>query len=110
MAELLRHRQTKGAETDMLSLTPPRHTSTLRIPAEDSRSRVDSTSSRDASPGRRVPRRPLVAQDVGRRQITALMSAITSALRSSSGPRRAAAIDGPENRLKAIDRLSSTPT
>jgi hypothetical protein len=30
MAELLRHRQTKGAETDMVSLTPPRHTSTLR--------------------------------------------------------------------------------
>ena len=28
----LRHRQTKGAATDMLSLTPPRHTPTLRIP------------------------------------------------------------------------------
>jgi hypothetical protein len=34
MAELLRHRQTKGAETDMVSLTPPRHTSTLRAPWE----------------------------------------------------------------------------
>ena len=31
--EPLRHRQTKGAETDMLSLTPPRHTSNyLRTP------------------------------------------------------------------------------
>ena len=30
-AEPLRHRQTKGAETDMLSLTSPRHTSTLPI-------------------------------------------------------------------------------
>ena len=29
MVELLRHRQTKGAETDMLDLTPPRHASTL---------------------------------------------------------------------------------
>src|SRR5208282_327014 len=32
--EPLRHRQTKGAETDMLSLTSPRHISTLRE-AED---------------------------------------------------------------------------
>ena len=31
MVEPLRHRQTKGAETDMLSLTSPRHVSTLRI-------------------------------------------------------------------------------
>src|SRR5580704_626249 len=30
-AEPLRHRQTKGAETDMLSLTSPRHTATLPI-------------------------------------------------------------------------------
>ena len=29
MQTALRHRQTKGAETDMLSPTPPRHTSTL---------------------------------------------------------------------------------
>jgi hypothetical protein len=28
MAEQLRHRQTKGAETDMFYLTPPRHIST----------------------------------------------------------------------------------
>src|ERR1700722_20796410 len=33
-AEPLRHRQTKGAETDMLSLTSPRHTSTLRAPCQ----------------------------------------------------------------------------
>ena len=33
MVEPLRHRQTKGAETDMLSLTPPRHVSTLPTPA-----------------------------------------------------------------------------
>jgi hypothetical protein len=31
MVEPLRHRQTKGAETDMLGLTPPRHTPTLPI-------------------------------------------------------------------------------
>jgi len=29
MAEPLRHRQTKGAETDMPSLPPPRHIPTL---------------------------------------------------------------------------------
>jgi hypothetical protein len=29
MVEPLRHRQTKGAETDMLSLPPPRHIPTL---------------------------------------------------------------------------------
>ena len=33
MVEPLRHRQTKGAETDMLDLTPPRHVSTLPTPA-----------------------------------------------------------------------------
>jgi hypothetical protein len=27
----VRHRQTKGAETDMFDLQPPRHISTLRI-------------------------------------------------------------------------------
>ena len=32
-AEPLRHRQTKGAGTNMLSLTSPRHTSTPPIPA-----------------------------------------------------------------------------
>ena len=32
MAEPLRHRQTKGAETDMFSLQPPRHISTLPPP------------------------------------------------------------------------------
>ena len=31
MVEPLRHRQTKGAETDMLGLPPPRHTSTLPL-------------------------------------------------------------------------------
>jgi hypothetical protein len=29
MAEPVRHRQTKGAATDMFGLQPPRHTSTL---------------------------------------------------------------------------------
>ena len=29
MAEPLRHRQTKGAATDMVDLTPPRHIPTL---------------------------------------------------------------------------------
>ena len=31
MVEPLRHRQTKGAATDMFYLTPPRHISTLLI-------------------------------------------------------------------------------
>src|SRR6516225_2818085 len=31
MAEPVRHRQTKGAATDMFNLQPPRHISTLRI-------------------------------------------------------------------------------
>jgi hypothetical protein len=37
MVEPLRHRQTKGAETDMLDLTPPRHVSTLPTPATPER-------------------------------------------------------------------------
>ena len=32
MAQPVRHRQTKGAATDMLSLPPPRHISTLPAP------------------------------------------------------------------------------
>ena len=32
MAEPVRHRQTKGAATDMFDLPPPRHISTLRNP------------------------------------------------------------------------------
>jgi hypothetical protein len=35
MAEPVRHRQTKGAETDMLSLPPLRHISTLPRAADD---------------------------------------------------------------------------
>jgi hypothetical protein len=31
MADPLRHRQTKGAATDMVDLTPPRHIPTLPI-------------------------------------------------------------------------------
>jgi hypothetical protein len=31
MVEPIRHRQTKGAATDMFDLKPPRHTSTLPI-------------------------------------------------------------------------------
>ncbi len=34
MVELLRHRQTKGAATDMFYLTPPRHISTLPFSTE----------------------------------------------------------------------------
>jgi hypothetical protein len=37
MVEPLRHRQTKGAATDMFYLTPPRHISTLPIPATSMR-------------------------------------------------------------------------
>ena len=33
MADPLRHRQTKGAATDMVDLTPPRHIPTLPIAA-----------------------------------------------------------------------------
>ena len=36
MVELLRHRQTKGAATDMFYLTPPRHISTLPSLCENS--------------------------------------------------------------------------
>ncbi len=35
MVELLRHRQTKGAATDMFYLTPPRHISTLPWPCKN---------------------------------------------------------------------------
>jgi hypothetical protein len=37
MVEPLRHRQTKGAATDMFYLTPPRHISTLPSPCENAK-------------------------------------------------------------------------
>src|ERR1700687_133557 len=39
MGEPVRHRQTKGAETDMFDLQPPRHTSTLHNSTIDERAR-----------------------------------------------------------------------
>jgi hypothetical protein len=39
MVEPLRHRQTKGAATDMFYLTPPRHISTLPFPDVVARNR-----------------------------------------------------------------------
>ena len=46
MAEPLRHRQTKGAETDMPSLPPPRHIPTLPIAAYRSSLRAIFLTSR----------------------------------------------------------------
>src|SRR5712671_3752814 len=47
MVEPLRHRQTKGAATDMFYLTPPRHISTLHF--SDVTARADDVSSLDES-------------------------------------------------------------
>jgi hypothetical protein len=47
MDEPLRHRQTKGAETDMLGLTSPRHIPTLPIPEDRHRARKWSELARD---------------------------------------------------------------
>ena len=60
MVEPLRHRQTKGAETDMLSLTPPRHVSTLPTPAVRSSAanfRFRSDSGCLITDGRGTPRK-----------------------------------------------------
>src|SRR5271166_5869404 len=87
-AEPLRHRQTKGAATDMLSLTPPRHISTLPIPADRG---AGLYALRDRSSGRRKkalgsalaqPRR-----GVGRRP-TLLTSTQSISLPRSAAPRR----------------------
>jgi len=39
MADPLRHRQTKGAATDMVDLTPPRHIPTLPPNSAEARAR-----------------------------------------------------------------------
>ena len=63
MAEPLRHRQTKGAETDMPSLPPPRHIPTLPISAVRRSCRVDCGQLDPgavirADPGESQPRMP----------------------------------------------------
>jgi hypothetical protein len=58
MVEILRHHQTKGVETDMFDLKPPRHTSTL--PNESSLCAVER---RDRPVGDR-PTRQLSLQPV----------------------------------------------
>ena len=50
MAEPVRHRQTKGAATDMFDLQPPRHTSTLHISAH----RLGAPTVREGSKSRRL--------------------------------------------------------
>ena len=57
MAEPVRHRQTKGAATDMFDLPPPRHISTLRVSpvAAHSTDRLLSEPTADTQPWRREP-------------------------------------------------------
>src|SRR5208283_3098833 len=55
MAKLVRHRQPKGPDTDMPSLKPPRHTSTLHLQALP-----EFRSSGDTIPVRREPCEVLV--------------------------------------------------
>jgi len=55
MADPLRHRQTKGAATDMVDLTPPRHISTLPISAvrvNQPEPNEDSSSAERKNPAR----------------------------------------------------------
>ena len=60
MGEPVRHRQTKGAETDMFDLQPPRHTSTLPI--------ANSLDETGSGPDDRPRQRPpwLLAKDFQR--------------------------------------------
>src|SRR6266852_4929517 len=46
MGEPMRHRQTKGAATDMFGLQPPRHTSTLPAASYGARPRTTATGVR----------------------------------------------------------------
>jgi hypothetical protein len=63
MAEPLRHRQTKGAETDMPSLPPPRHIPTLprADPSTGIQRQILSTSSNEIerSSGQILPFEPI---------------------------------------------------
>ena len=48
MAEPIRHRQTKEAATDMFSLQPPRHISTLHIASFRGNAAIQSLSGSEA--------------------------------------------------------------
>ena len=67
MADPLRHRQTKGAATDMVDLTPPRHIPTLPVdPPFQARENGGIVAAR----GRMLSSvRPLMRQDDSRRPV-----------------------------------------
>src|SRR3974377_1494427 len=67
MADPLRHRQTKGAATDMVDLTPPRHIPTLPVDAPfQARENVGVVVAR----GRMLSSvRPLMRQEDSRRPV-----------------------------------------
>src|SRR6266849_10751733 len=65
MVEPLRHRQTKGAETDMPGLPPPRHIPTLPTSDLGMRRQVKSTKGAAAGPFGFAPS-PLPAHQTGR--------------------------------------------
>jgi len=57
MADPLRHRQTKGAATDMVDLTPPRHIPTLPNSANPDGIAIGSYGARRAVPAAEAERR-----------------------------------------------------
>src|SRR5208282_2362122 len=85
-AEPLRHRQTKGAATDMLNLKPPRHTPTLRKAAIDHRQ--TNVASREISPTEREPFpsrysiAAIVLRAIRARAATSFLTSIDSAVNS----------------------------
>src|SRR5271166_4957892 len=99
MADPLRHRQTKGAATDMVDLTPPRHISTLPMAAIRSFGCVaavteflDKTRQEDppdpAGRAEEIYHRLALDQDLGeidRRWISGVEPSLRSAVNEFSG-------------------------
>src|SRR5271166_5824706 len=108
MADPLRHRQTKGAATDMVDLTPPRHISTLPVDAPfQARENVGVVVAR----GRMLSSvRPLMRQEDSRRPVWEFADRVQITQSVLEALWKALVIPAPSRRLLRHTLLPLTPT
>jgi hypothetical protein len=107
MADPLRHRQTKGAATDMVDLTPPRHISTLPVDAPfQARENVGIVAAR----GRMLSSvRPWMRQEDSRRPVWEFADRVQITQSVLEAQWKALVVPAPSRRLLRHTLLPLTP-